>query len=65
MHAGPGVCNQASASVAKEGGASAVPRYKTGLDSAGVFLCWRPGWAAEIVDDRRGDGRVFSNDPGM
>lgn len=40
-------------------------RYKTGLDSASVFLCWRPGCAAEIADDRREDERVLSSDLGM
>lgn len=49
LYPGPGDCRQAAASVAKGGEASAVPRYKTGLDFVGcphVSLCWRPGWAA-------------------
>ena len=45
-----------------------MPTYKTGLDFAlcpGLSLCWRPGWAAGSVDDRREDGKVFNNDPEM
>lgn len=33
-----------------------MTRHKTGLDSAGVSLCWRPGWAAGSVGDRKEDG---------
>ena len=67
MYPGPGASHKASASVAREGGASAVPRYKTGLDSAlcpGLSLCWRPSGQQEVLVTERKVGRCLSNDPG-